>query len=174
MVDLISRMLAPLQRQIRLMFTRGLVAMVDSSELIQILQVRAMGDELLDNIQHFEAYGYTSNPKPGAEALLAALGGNHDHMVAVMVGDRRFRLKGLKSGEVAMYTDEGDFIHFKRGNEIHIKTTKVILDCSSAEFTGDVTVAKTLTAGTDVVGGGKSLKGHRHTGYSGSTTSPPL
>lgn len=29
---------------------------------------------------------------------------------------------------------------------------------------GDVTVSGTLTADTDVVGGGKSLKGHKHTG----------
>lgn len=32
------------------------------------------------------------------------------------------------------------------------------------EITGDVAVGKTLTAQTDVVGGGKSLKGHKHLG----------
>lgn len=31
-------------------------------------------------------------------------------------------------------------------------------------ITGDASVSKTLTATTDVVGGGKSLKGHRHLG----------
>lgn len=36
-------------------------------------------------------------------------------------------------------------------------TGKVAID-------GDVTVTGTLTADTDVVGGGKSLKGHKHTG----------
>ncbi len=41
-------------------------------------------------------------------------------------------------------------------------------------ITGDVGVSKTLTAATDVVGGGKSLKGHKHTGVSaGSGVSGP-
>jgi phage baseplate assembly protein V len=34
----------------------------------------------------------------------------------------------------------------------------------SVAIDGDVTVSGTLTADTDVVGGGKSLKGHKHTG----------
>lgn len=40
---------------------------------------------------------------------------------------------------------------------------------------GDVTVTGTLTAETDVVGGGKSLKDHKHTGVQagGATSGPP-
>lgn len=42
------------------------------------------------------------------------------------------------------------------------------------EITGDAKVSKTLTATTDVVGGGKSLKTHKHTGgtISGQTGAP--
>lgn len=41
-------------------------------------------------------------------------------------------------------------------------------------ITGNVTVSETLTANTDVIGGGKSLKDHRHTGVSaGSAQSGP-
>lgn len=39
-------------------------------------------------------------------------------------------------------------------------------------ITGDVQVSKTLTAETDVVGGGKSLKGHRHPAGSPLTGTP--
>lgn len=42
------------------------------------------------------------------------------------------------------------------------------------KIAGDTSVSKTLTATTDVVGGGKSLKGHKHTGVqSGSAVSGP-
>lgn len=40
------------------------------------------------------------------------------------------------------------------------------------QIDGDVHVDKTLTADADVVGGGKSLKGHTHTGVHGGTSSP--
>lgn len=43
------------------------------------------------------------------------------------------------------------------------------------KIVGDASVSKTLTATTDVVGGGKSLKGHKHTGVQGGTavSGPP-
>ena len=40
---------------------------------------------------------------------------------------------------------------------------------------GETNVSKTLTAATDVIGGGKSLKGHKHTGVQtgGGMSGPP-
>ena len=40
---------------------------------------------------------------------------------------------------------------------------------------GDANVSQTLTAYTDVIGGGKSLKGHKHTGVQtgGGVSGPP-
>jgi phage baseplate assembly protein V len=51
----------------------------------------------------------------------------------------------------------------------------ITFDAPSAHFTGNVQVDKTLTAATDVIGGGKSLKSHTHGGVQsgGSQTSPP-
>lgn len=150
----IDRALQPVQRKLRMMVTRGVVKLVDASTLLQELQVAAVGEELLDNIEHWEPYGYTSRPQPGAEALLLSLGGDRGHTVAVSVADRRFRLKGLAAGEVALFTDEGDVIHFKRGNHIYIDAmnqvtvkagTKVVIDAPLAEFTGDVTIVGEAT-----------------------------
>jgi phage gp45-like len=49
------------------------------------------------------------------------VGGDRNNGVVVAVGDRKFRLKGLQGGEVAMYTDEGDIIIMKRGHNIKVK-----------------------------------------------------
>ena len=167
-LDLLKRVLQPIHRRLSLIVTRALVNLVDSEKLMQEIQVQSVGGETLDGIEHFEPYGYTSRAKQGAEALLAALGGKRSHLVAVSVADRRFRLKGLAEGEVAMYTDEGDVIHFKRGNIIEIKAvTKVIIDSPTAEFTG------TVTAEVDVIAAGISLKSHTHPGDSGGSTGPP-
>lgn len=48
----------------------------------------------------------------------------------------------------------------------------VIVDSTTATFTGDVQVDGTLTATTDVIGGGKSLKSHTHDGVNGETSAP--
>lgn len=61
-------------------------------------------------------------PLPGAEALAAFIGGNRDHGIVIAVDDRRYRLRGLEGGEVAIYTDEGDKIVLKRGNKIEVTT----------------------------------------------------
>ena len=145
----IAAVAGPLQRKIRLMLTRGVVKLIDPSTLLQELQVVAVGDEVLDRIEHWEQYGYTSHPKPGSEALLAAIGGDRDHLVVVSVADRRFRLKGLAEGEVALYSDEGDVIHFKRGKELLVQTGKLTANASvSATIT---TPLMTVVASTKVV-----------------------
>lgn len=137
MQHLINKLLKPMKRQIRQLLTRGLVNMVDASLLMQTLQVEALTGELLDNIEHWQPYGYTSHPQPGAEALLGSLGGNRSHTVAISVADRRFRLKNTAPGEVALFTDEGDVIHFKRGNEIYINTANKLTAVAGNEV--DVT-----------------------------------
>ncbi|MPQ67806.1 MULTISPECIES: phage baseplate assembly protein V [unclassified Pseudomonas] len=104
------------------LLARGLVSLVNADSKLQSLQMRLLAGETKDGMEHFEPYGFTANPHPGAEALAAFLGGDRSHGVIVCVADRRFRLVGLQSGEVALYTDEGDTLHFKRGREIEITT----------------------------------------------------
>ncbi|WP_431477838.1 phage baseplate assembly protein domain-containing protein [Massilia eburnea] len=58
--------------------------------------------------------GFTSVPKPGAEGVVVFVGGNRDHGLVIAVEDRRFRLKGLASGEVAIYDDQGQKVHLTR------------------------------------------------------------
>lgn len=143
-----------LQRMVRLLATRATVTLSDSTDHIQRLQLAGLGDEVLDSIEHIEPYGYTSRPLDGAEAIVANLFGNRDHAVALLVGDRRFRLKNLQKGEVALWTDEGDVIHFKRGNQILVDTLGTLVANANLSATvtsptitvnGDTTINGTLT-----------------------------
>ena len=147
-------------------FARGVVALVDAGRKLQGLQMRLTADEVKDGMEHFEPYGFTSNPQPGAEGLAAFLGGDRSHGVVICVSDRRFRLQALESGEVALYTDEGDRLHFKRGRVIEVETLTLKVTAGEAvEF--DTPVIRTtgrIESVGDQIAAGVSTSLHVHEG----------
>lgn len=85
-----------------------------------------VGETLRDRelLQH---YGFTSRPLPGSEGIVLTKG-NVVYLIAS--DDRRYRIE-LEDGEVALYTDEGDYIHFRRGRQIHVVSgNKVVVDAA--------------------------------------------
>ena len=83
------------------MLVRGTVVLVDSARKLQALQMRLTAGEIKDNLEHFEPYGFTSNPLAGAEGIAAFIGGDRSHGVLLVVADRRYRIQALQPGEVA-------------------------------------------------------------------------
>ncbi len=73
-------------------------------------------DELFADREYMQHYGFTSRPLAGAEIVVLAEG---NHIIAIASDDRRYRV-AVENGEVALYSDEGDVIHLKRGREIHV------------------------------------------------------
>jgi phage baseplate assembly protein V len=123
--DDFQRLIAPVVQRVRLMVSRAVVRLVDSSRRVQVLQAGLLAGETRDNLECFEHYGFTSNPLPGMEAAVMFIGGDRSSGVVVAVGDRQFRLRGLEPGEVALYTDEGDSLVFKRGRTVELSTLHV-------------------------------------------------
>jgi phage baseplate assembly protein V len=164
MQRMVEKMLAPLRRELRLMIARCVVSLVNSDGGVQTVQVELLDGEVRDDVEHFESYGYTSRPHPGAEGVFVSVAGNRDHGIAVCVGNREFRLRSLETGEVAMYTDEGDFIKLGRGRKIEVVCgTKVTVTCPDVEMTGNLKVGGNIVADGDIsdAGGTKSMAGMR-------------
>jgi hypothetical protein len=70
----------------------------------------------------------------------------------------------------------GSTVTLLSSGDIQLKPAgKTIVD-SDLDVTGDINCSKTVTGATDCVGGGKSLKGHKHGGVQsgGSQTTPPV
>lgn len=155
---------------------RGVVVLANSARKLQSLQLRITAGEVKDDIEHLEPYGYTSCPKDGAEALVGFFG-DRSHGVVIMVADRRFRLQGLKPGEVALYTDEGDYLQFKRGRVIEVKTATFKVEASeSVDFNTPVvrTTGRIESVGDQVAAGISQIE-HVHDGVlrgEGSTNKP--
>lgn len=145
---------------------RGVLALVGVGSKMQSVQMQLTADEVKDDMEHFEPYGITSNPHPGAEGLTAFINGDRSHGVVLCISDRRFRLQALKTGEVALYTDEGDFLHFKRGREISVKTLTLNVKADTG-VNFDTPLIRTtgrIEATGDVVAAGVSTSQHVHEG----------
>lgn len=93
----------------------------------------------------FQHYGFTSAPLAGAELIAIPVGGNSKHTVVVASEDGRYRLQ-VQDGEVALYSDEGDHVHLRRGRVVEVVTdtllvkagTKVRFETPLVEVTGDI------------------------------------
>jgi phage gp45-like len=90
-----------------------------SGALLKIARFSAWGhsDEYIHNRETLQHYGFASRPLKGAEGIVIREG---NHLVMIADDDRRYRI-ALEMGEVALYTDEGDKIHIKRGGNIIIQ-----------------------------------------------------
>lgn len=94
---------------------RGIVISVIEG-FIKLFSASGRSYETLTNREYMQHYGFTSRPKEGAEIIIINEG---NHYLAIASDDRRYRL-AVEDGEVALYTDEGDAVHLKRGNNIEV------------------------------------------------------
>lgn len=195
--DQLNRFIAPVTTRMRNMIVRGVIKLVDNDAKIQRMQNSLLAGELKDNLEHYQDYGFESVPLEGMETLVTFCGGDRSNGVIVAVGDRKFRLKGMKGGEVALYTDEGDFIKLGRGRRISVSTlhlevnaeedvtynTKKIQFNASESVTVDTPIISTtqkFSAGGDVSDKKGSMQAirdtfnnHNHDGDSGGKTGSP-
>lgn len=111
---------------------RGVLKGIDSSRKMQTADVSILKDERKDAVEHWEGYGLTAAPLEGAEALIVFPQGERSHAIVVAVGDRRYRLKGLQGGEVALYDHQGQVV--KLGADgVDITSSKKVTVTSEAE-----------------------------------------
>jgi len=109
---------------------------------IKRLTISGMAGETISDREYFQHYGFTSRPLAGAEGIMIREG---NHFVLIASDDRRYRIE-IEDGEVALYTDEGDLVHFKRGRNIEIETdtllikafTKMRIESPLLECTGEI------------------------------------
>ncbi|NDV11681.1 phage baseplate assembly protein V [Crenobacter caeni] len=166
---------------------RGRVTRANPAAQLQQLQLVLTADELKDEMEHAEPFGFTACPKQGAEALALFLGGDRSNGVVISVSDRRYRVRGLKPGESAAYNAAGHTIVLYE-DRIEVTAPRIVLK-ASAEVVADTPLFKAtgrIEAAMDIVdnaaGGGSSLAAvraahndhsHKENNVAGSNTDQP-
>lgn len=188
MMDLINKMGEDVRQKVRLMVGRAILAAVNDAGAIQTAQADCLADETHDDAERVQEYGFTSVPLPGAEAVLVFPGGNRDHALIIATEDRRHRKIGMVGGEVAIYTDEGDFIVLNRGRIVRVvagvqlevtaplvtikASTKVRMETPLLEVTG-VIKDKCDSTGRSMDSMREIYNTHTHTDPQGGSVSTP-
>jgi phage gp45-like len=102
---------------------RATVSKTNDTPLMQEIDLDLHHEEKMVEIENFQPYGLAYRVKPPtteggkkrkAEAVVVFTGGNRSHGVVVVVGDRRYRLKDMADGEVAIYDDQKQKVHLTR------------------------------------------------------------
>ena len=113
-IETIKRLLTPLTNRIRLVIGRCVLTAINDAGGLQRVQLAALAGETLDQRERFQQYGFTSHPHPGCEAVMVSVGGVRNNAVVIACDDRRYRLRGLRPGEVAIHDDTGGRVHLTR------------------------------------------------------------
>lgn len=150
MIDVFNNLIEGLKGRVYSMIGRAILSIVNDGGAIQVVQAVPFDGEPRDDIERLQQYGFTGNPHPGAEAVIAFMGGNQDHGVVISVEDRRYRMTGLGTGEVAIYDDLKQSVHLTRSGIVvkgaglpmlFTDTSKITLD-ADVDITGKTTVSK--------------------------------
>lgn len=162
--------------------TRAVITAVDSAKKCQMLGLALIAGESKEGIEHLEPYGFTSTAQDGAEAVTLFPLGDRSHGVVVVVSDRRYRLKGLKRGEVAIYDDQGQSVTLTRAGIIVDGGGKPIVFKNAPKAHFQMPIESTGDIKDNCDSSGKSMaemratyNGHTHkeNGDGGGTTEKP-
>ncbi len=82
---------------------------------MRTLQVEMQDGEVRDGLEHFEPYGFTSEPHTDkkTDAVAGFFDNTKAHGIVLIIADRRYRITQLKPGEVCVYDDKNRYIYFK-------------------------------------------------------------
>ncbi|BAE75627.1 phage assembly protein [Sodalis glossinidius str. 'morsitans'] len=158
MSETMQNIFSRLQRNLARLWSRAVIQRLNNTTACQQVDISIMAGETKDGMEYLEPYGFTSTAHSGAEGVALFVSGDRSHGIVINVDDRRYRLKGLKEGEVAIYTDEGDSILLKRGRLIEATTetfilnakNKVVLNTALIETSSAIKAEKSITSAAEV------------------------
>lgn len=134
----LSRALAPMSRRIMLMAARIVLTGATDKSPVQVVQFTGLADEVKQNVEHLQSYGFSSVAPAGARGLAIFPGGDRSHGVVVVLDARAQQPMTLKTGESAVWDLLGKFIHLQDDGTILIKADKVRFEVPIVEGTGEI------------------------------------
>lgn len=140
---------------------KSILKAVDDSKAFQLIKVSGLAGqdpnspEVQEAVERIQNYGLSTNPPRDSEVVLAHVGGNKDHPIALVIGHASSRKKGLREGEVCLYDRHGKFIYLREDGTIQINSPNI-----NVEFRENGKILLSGKDGVDLVGLLDTLLGH--------------
>ena len=150
---------------------RGKVARVKAAGGVQKIQVEGLDGETVQDLEHAENFGFTSNPPAGSDCVVVPLGGKTSHGIIVTTTNGAYRITGLSDGETAVYNADGAKMVLKKGRVIEIDCDKLNIKApNGVNITSEkVECSAVLTAQGQINGnGGMAVQGGNGTTFTGN------
>jgi len=138
----LERVLRPIRNRIASMVVCALVKSVTDSDGLQILKVQMGRDEVKDDVERIQQFGFTSNPPNDSEAIVLFVGGNRSHGICLATDSSTYRIKNLPSGAVVIYNKNGEYVKLTEDTIEIVSGNKVLIDCTEAEIKADTVNVK--------------------------------
>jgi phage gp45-like len=103
--------------KLKTLISRALITSVDDTTEMQTVQVSGCSGESID-AERVQPYGLSANPPVDSEALVTYPSADHEQGVIFACDCGQWRIKGLKSGEVALYSQYEQKVLLKNNGDI--------------------------------------------------------
>ncbi len=142
MISQLNKFIEPLRNKVLSMVAKALIESVNDTTKMQTVKISILKDEVVDEIDRVQNFGFTSVPPVNSEAVALSIGGDRSNMIVVVVDNSDSRLKGLEVGESAVYNAFETFIKLLKDKKIIIQGDNV--------FIGGESSAQPIPLGTDL------------------------
>lgn len=149
-INIVSRVIAPLKRKILLSVAHGLIEASKDDGPLQFIQATYLEGETKNDVRKMHHFGFSSHAPKGSECIAVSVAGNREASVIIATENREFRFKNLGDGEVAIYSKSGDYIHLKDGNAIDIKTKTLTINADDEITVNTKTANVNASAGANI------------------------
>lgn len=156
-VKIVESATRQMKNRIMLIVGRGRIESVDDSKKIQLVKGSLLAGEVKDGMESMAHFGFSSNCPEGGDMIINSVASNRDHAIIIATEHREYRFKDLGSGEVVLYSKDGDHVHLKDGNAIDIKTKTLNI---TAETIVNITSPNVNISGNLEVGGDEKVIGN--------------
>lgn len=146
-------MMQKLKNRISQIIGIGKVTTVQDSPALQLLNVDLMAGEEREELEHMLPYGFAHNPHPESEAVVVFPDGDRSYGLVIAVANRQYRLKGLETGEVALYDDQEQMVKLGRDGMTITSPLKIALDAPEITLSGKISMV-----GDTFINGIKQIK----------------
>lgn len=99
--------------------------------------VNGLAGESLPDVEMFQQFGFSSRLPAGTQVIVLPLGGSTSHAVVIASEHDGVRVKNLAEGEAVMFSDEGAFVHIKKGKIIEVEGDTFNFKCKNFNVSAD-------------------------------------